>query len=47
MAAFMAEHPRGTFGAVDYDLAEFGLDAGRAPAGAAFYTERFGVTLES
>ena len=34
MAAFMAEHPRGKFGAIDYDLTEFGLDPRRAPKGA-------------
>ena len=47
MAAFMAEHPRGKFGAVRYDLAEFGLDAAERRRALSFYTDRFGVTLES
>ncbi len=47
MAAFMAEHPRGRFGTVEYELGQFGLDAGERRAALAFYTERFGVTAES
>ena len=47
MADFMAEHPRGRFGAVEYDLAEFGLDAAERRKALAFYTERFSVTAES
>ena len=47
MADFMAEHPRGRFGAVEYDLAQFGLDAAERRKALAFYTERFGVTFES
>ena len=47
MAAFMAAHPRGRFGAVEYDLAEFGVDASERRRALSFYTERFGVTLES
>ncbi len=47
MAAFMAQHPRGRFGAVEYDLAQFGLDPTERRRALSFYTERFGVTLES
>jgi hypothetical protein len=47
MDAFMADHPRGKFGRIDYDLADFGLDAGECRDRFAFYVERFGVTPES
>jgi hypothetical protein len=47
MNGFMTAHPRGKFGTVEYDLAEFGLDAGELRGAMAFYTDRFGVTLES
>jgi hypothetical protein len=47
MVAFMAAHPRGKFGAVAYDLAEFGLDTTERRRALSFYTERFGVTIES
>ena len=47
MAKFMAEHPRGRFGTVEYDLAQFGLDPAERRRALAFYTERFGVTEES
>ncbi len=47
MAAFVDEHPRGKFGAVRYDLGEFGLDPAERRQALSFYTERFGVTLES
>ncbi|MGO8824819.1 MAG: sulfotransferase family protein [Acidimicrobiales bacterium] len=47
MAAFMSEHPRGLHGAILYDLGQFGLDAGDRRRALAFYSERFGVTLES
>ncbi len=47
MAAFMAEHPRGRFGTVEYDLPLFGLDREELRATTDFYTERFGVTKES
>jgi hypothetical protein len=47
MAKFMAEHPRGRFGAIEYDLAQFGLDPAERRRALAFYTERFGVTGES
>jgi hypothetical protein len=47
MASFMDTHPRGRFGAVTYDLAEFGLDGPERRKALGFYTERFGVTPES
>ena len=47
MAAFMAQHPRGRFGAVLYDLGDFGLEAAERRQALGFYTERFGVTAES
>ncbi len=47
MASFMAAHPRGRHGAVLYDLHEFGLDPDERRAALAFYTDHFGVTLES
>ena len=45
-AAFMAAHPRGAHGAVEYDLARFGLDAGAVRRECAFYLDRFGIALE-
>jgi hypothetical protein len=47
MARFMADHPRGKFGAVEYDLAGLGLDRAALRRQMDFYTERFGVTRES
>ncbi len=47
MTRFMADHPRGKFGAVEYDLAAFGLDYGALRRQMDFYTKRFGVTRES
>jgi len=47
MEEFMGEHPRGKFGTIDYDLAEFGLDAEERRRALAFYTERFAVSPES
>jgi hypothetical protein len=47
MNGFMAEHPRGKFGSVDYDLAEFGLDPVERRKALSFYSSRFGVTSES
>jgi hypothetical protein len=47
MAAFMAAHPRGKYGAVVYDLAELGLDPAERRKALSFYTDRFGVSLES
>ena len=45
-AAFMATHPRGVHGTVEYELAQFGLDAAEIRRACGFYVERFGVTLE-
>ena len=47
MEGFMAEHPRGKFGTVEYDLLQFGLDPAERRAALRFYTDRFGVALES
>ena len=47
MTRFMAEHPRGRYGAVHYDLAQFGLDASERRRALAFYVERFAVTPET
>jgi hypothetical protein len=46
MASFVAAHPRGRYGAVIYDMAQFGLDEAERRRALAFYTERFGVTTE-
>jgi hypothetical protein len=45
-ARFMATHPRGVHGTVEYDLAQFGLDAAEIRRGCGFYVERFGLALE-
>jgi Sulfotransferase family len=47
MTRFVVTHPRGKYGTVDYDLAEFGLNPAERRSALAFYTDRFGVTLES
>ena len=47
MDAFMADHPRGKFGSLDYDLADFGLDPDQCRRDFAFYVDRFGVQPES
>jgi len=47
MATFMAEHPRGKFGTVEYALAQSGLNAEERRDALRFYTDRFAVTLES
>jgi hypothetical protein len=47
MADFMDAHPRGKYGAVTYDLAEFGLDPAERRKALSFYTDRFGISLES
>jgi hypothetical protein len=47
MDAFMADHPRGKFGGVLYDLADFGLDRDERRQALRFYVERFGVTEEN
>jgi hypothetical protein len=44
--AFLASHPRGVHGTVEYDLGQFGLDAAEIRARCASYVERFGVALE-
>jgi hypothetical protein len=46
MDGFMAGHPRGKHGTIDYDLAQFGLDPGERRRALAFYSERFAVTAE-
>jgi len=46
MVAFLDEHPRGRYGGVVYDLAQFGIDRARLRHSLAFYVERFGVTEE-
>jgi hypothetical protein len=47
MDAFVTDHPRGRHGAVAYDITQFGLDPTERRAALRFYTDRFGVTLES
>jgi hypothetical protein len=47
MVGYMAEHPRGRHGGVEYHLEEFGVDHDERRAALAFYSDRFGVTLES
>jgi hypothetical protein len=46
MRDFMAEHPRGKFGSIDYDLTQFELDPVERRKALSFYTGRFGVTSE-
>ena len=46
MRSFMEDHPRGKFGGIVYDLADFGLDAGERRDALRFYTDRFDVTAE-
>ena len=47
MAQFMVDHPRGRHGAVEYDLTQLGLDPAERRAALRFYSDRFGVELES
>ncbi len=47
MQEFMDDHPRGKFGGIVYDLADFGLDPAERREALRFYTDRFGVTQES
>jgi hypothetical protein len=47
MDAFMAGHPRGKFGGVLYDLADFGLDRDERRQALRFYVDRFDVTVEN
>jgi hypothetical protein len=44
---FMATHPRGVHGTIEYDLAQFGLDAEEIRRACGFYVERFDVALEA
>ncbi len=46
MAAFLAAHPRGRYGGVRYDLAQFGIDRTRLRRVLDFYVDRFAVTRE-
>jgi hypothetical protein len=46
MDAFMAEHPRGRYGAVRYDLDALGLDREEVRRRFAFYADRFHLTEE-
>jgi Sulfotransferase family len=46
MEAFMADHPRGRFGTVEYDLAALGLDRTELRKRFASYSERFQLTEE-
>jgi len=47
MDRYQAEHPRGRFGRVRYDLGVFGLDPAELRERFRFYTDRFPVALES
>ncbi|HEX6310838.1 MAG TPA: sulfotransferase [Acidimicrobiia bacterium] len=47
MDDFMADHPRGKFGGVVYDLADFDLDREELRGRLRFYVERFGVVEEA
>jgi hypothetical protein len=47
MQSFMDDHPRGKFGGIIYDLADFGLDASERRDALRFYTDRFAVTAEA
>ncbi len=44
---YQSDHPRGRFGRVRYDLADFKLDKGELRERFRFYTDRFPVRLES
>ena len=47
MQTFMDEHPRGKFGGIKSDPADFGLDRAERRRALRFYTDRFGVTRDS
>jgi hypothetical protein len=47
MERFIAAHPRGRHGRVEYDLADFGLDAAERRAALRFYVDRFGIREET
>ena len=44
---YQTSHPRGRYGRVRYDLADFGLDGAQLREQFRFYTDRFPVRLES
>ena len=46
IAAYVAAHPKGQFGAHGYDLAEFGLDAGELAERFSGYIDRYDVPRE-
>ena len=46
METFMAEHPRGRYGSIVYDLGELGVDRDERAKALEFYVERFGVKRE-
>lgn len=46
MDAFMAEHPRGKYGGVVYELADFDLTADERYEALGFYIDRFGLAVE-
>lgn len=46
MDAFMADHPRGRHGGIDYDIEQLHLDPSELRRRFAFYTDRFPVELE-
>lgn len=46
MTDFMADHPRGRHGAVNYDLAQFGLEYAERRDALAFYRDRFELREE-
>jgi hypothetical protein len=46
MDEFMGAHPRGKFGTIDYELAQFGLDRDALRGRMSFYSRRFAVTPE-
>jgi hypothetical protein len=47
MDAFMDDHPRGKWGAVQYELADFGLHGSERRSALRFYNERFCVRDEA
>ncbi len=47
MDAFLADHPRGKYGTVVYDLNDFGIDPAERRAAMRSYATRFGTTDES
>jgi len=47
LQAFLAAHPRGRHGTVEYDLSNFGIDPAERRAALRFYSERFGVQEET